>query len=59
MMLSHTGPEWVTLIVGEPGMLSASSLVPLSAFQGRHCGLTSVPSTVSSRTVLVQAPFKH
>lgn len=52
------GPEWVLLTVGEPGILSDSSLVLLSAFQGRHCGLISAPSTVSSRTVPIQTLIK-
>lgn len=51
-------PDWAMSAVGEPGIISASSLVLLSAFQGGHCGLTSAPSTVSSRTVLIQTPFK-
>lgn len=50
--------SWAVLTVGEPGILSASSFVLLSAFQGRHCGLTSAPSTVSSRTVPIQRPFQ-
>lgn len=33
-------------------------LVLLSAFQERHCGLTSAPSTVSSRALQIQALFK-